>query len=222
VALWGIHLNIVDPKPGQIYGYGWQNPFWLAYYPREFALTSPLVEHRYKLEMWVGALSLHEAKHQGKTRTARGLGRIGGDFWKVVKDSRGRVRGTLAGYYPESYWGQLNLNYCIPHILGKGRDGAVPTVRSEAFREGIQEVEARTFIEKAIVLEDRRAKVGEDLAKRCRALLDDRIRMANRGGGARKDHRQGKLIGPTVPPDWQGKDEQLFQLAGEVAKKLGG
>ncbi len=220
VALWGIHLNIVDPKPGLMYGYGWQNPNWLAYYPREFALTSPLPEHRYKLEMWMGAFSLFEAKHKGKSRTARGLGRIGGDFWKVVKDHRGRIRATLAGYYPESYWGQLNLNYCIPYILGKGKKGAVPTARSEAFREGLQEAEARVFIEKAIVLKDRRAKVGEEYAKRARKFLDDRIRMVNRSGGTRKDSA-GTARAALAQGGWEKSGETLFLLAAEAAKKLG-
>lgn len=221
VALWGIHLNIVDPKPGLMYGYGWQNPDWLAYYPREFALTSSLPEHRYKLEMWMGAFSLHEAKYKGKSRTARGLGRIGGDFWRVVKDHRGRIRATLAGYYPESYWGQLNLNYCIPHILGKGKKGAVPTARSEAFREGLQEAEARVFIEKALVLKDRRAKVGEEYAKRARKFLDDRIRMVNRSGGTRKD-AAGTARKALVQYGWEKSGETLYLLAAEAAKKLGG
>ncbi len=221
-ALWGIHLNIVDPqKGGSFYGYGWLNPFWLAYYPREFSLQSPLVEHRFKLEMWMGAYSLHEVRYQGRSRTACGLGRIGGDFWTVLKDSRGNARYSLAGRYPESYWGQLNLNYCIPHILAKGRDGPLPTVRSEAFREGVQDLEARVFIEKAIVMRDRRTKIGEDLARRCREMLDERIFMVNRAGGVRQDLQTGITTGPTIAPDWEQKRQTLFRTAAEVAAKLG-
>jgi len=219
IALWGIHLNIVDPKNGR--GYGWQNPHWLAYYPREFSLGSSLIEQRYKLEMWMGAFSRHEMQRFGKSRTARGLGRIGGDFWIVRKDGRGRVRYSLAGRYPESYWGQLNLNYCIPHILGKGPDGPLATVRSEAFREGLQEVEARVLIEKAIVNKAPRAKVGEPLAKRCRAFLDARIRMVNGAGAPRKDQVTGVKAGrAALGPDWEQKTAMLYELAGEVARKL--
>ena len=219
IALWGIHLNIVDPKNGR--GYGWQNPHWLAYYPREFHLRSSLVEQRYKLEMWMGAFSRHEMKYHGKSRTARGLGRIGGDFWIVLKDARGRLRSSLAGRYPESYWGQLNLNYCIPHILGKGPTGPLATVRSEAFREGIQEAEARVFIEKAIVNKAPRGRIGEELARRCRSFLDERIRMVNRAGSPRKDQVSGLKSGLSrLPPDWKEKNAKLFELAMEVAKKL--
>jgi hypothetical protein len=221
VALWGIHLNIVDPKPGLAYGYGWLNPEWLAYYPREFSLGSLLVENRYKLEMWMGAFSLFEVKHKKKSRTACGLGRIGGDFWKVINDSKGNPRATLAGQYPESYWGQLNLNYCLPHIMGKGARGPVPTVRSEAFREGTQDVEVRVYLEKAIVLDENREKVGEELAKRVRDFLDDRIRLVNRSGGARKDMTKTKeFTAAKVAENWQKSSEGLLRLAVEVSKKL--
>jgi len=218
IALWGIHLNIVDPSQG--HGYGWQNPHWLAYYPREMALTTPLMHHRYKLEMWMGAFSKFEMQHKGTSRTARGLGRLGADFWVVLPDAKGNLRYTLAGRYPESYWGQLNLNYCIPRLLGKGRDGPLPTVRSEAFRESLQEIEARVFIEKAIVNKDTRAQVGEPLAKRCRTFLDERIRMVNNSGGARKDQRRGGKNFRLEPDGWRESGAHLFRLAAEVAKTL--
>ncbi|MFW6159340.1 MAG: glycoside hydrolase domain-containing protein, partial [Planctomycetota bacterium] len=46
IALWGIGCSPVDPSRG--YGYGWRNPFWIAYYPREMSIHSTLVEHRIK------------------------------------------------------------------------------------------------------------------------------------------------------------------------------
>jgi hypothetical protein len=221
IALWGIHLNICDPKQG--HGFGWKTKRWLMYYPREFNMVSSLPEHRYKLEMWMNAFSRHEAKYnlkRGKPmRYACGLGRIGGDFWRVVKDGRGRVVGTLAGYYPESYWGQLNLNYCISSIMGKGKKNPLRTVRSEAFREGTQDVEVRVFVEKSFEIPEHRAKVGEAFAKKAREFLDTRIRMCNRWGGTRKDHKSGKIA--DVALDWQASNEKLFALAAEAAKKLG-
>ena len=218
-ALWGIHLNIVDPSKGR--GYGWRNSWRLLYYPREFSMNSTLIELRYKLEMWLGAFSVFEMKHKGKTRTARGLGRIGVDFWPVLKDRRGRARYYLPGRYPESYWGQLNLTYCLPYILGMGKGGPLATVRSEAFREGIQDAEARVFIEKAIVPDETRALVGEKLAARARTLLDERIRMVNVAGKPRKDQSTAGAKRSALPADWPQRRVALYELAAEIAKKLG-
>jgi len=217
IALWGIHLSILDPTKG--HGFGWKTREWLMYYPREYTMASTIPEQRFKLEMWMNAFSPHERGQQRRSgkpmRYACGLGRIGGDFWPVVKDGRGRSVGSLAGYYPESYWGQLNLNYCISSIMGKGRKGPVRTMRTEAFREGTQDVEVRVFLEKAIEIPENRAKVGEEFAKKARAFLDTRIRMCNRWGVRRKK----PATASTLP--WQASNEKLFALAAEAAKKLG-
>jgi len=144
----------------------------------------------------------------------RGLGRIGADFWPVLKDDRGRVRGSLAGRYPEAAWGQLNLNFCIPYILGKGKNGALATVRSEAFRESVQEVEARIYIEKALLDDAGKATLGDELVGRCRAALDERIRMCNGSAGEGEPWY--------ISSGWAKRSELLFCLAAEVAAKYGG
>lgn len=209
IALWGIGVMPADPSSG--YSFGWTNPFWLAYYPREMSMQSTLVEHRVKLENWMAARR-GNTPFVAKGVGPRGLGRIGGDFWDVAKDARGRNRGSLAGRYPEAAWGQLNLNYCIPYILGRGRTGAVPTVRSEALREALQEVETRIFVEKAL-FDDGVALLGDDLRARCRAALDERIRMCLHAGG------EGEPW--FISSDWNGRTEQLFTLAAEITAKLG-
>jgi len=209
-SLWGIGCVPVDPAQGR--GYGWRNPFWLNYYPREVSPLSPLVDYRTKIENWMGARS-RSLKKYSKARGARGLGRLGADFWKVLKDSRGARVASLAGRYPESYWGQLNLNYGVPNLLGMGKDGPVATVRSEAFRENIQEMEARIFIERALLDKAKRAVLGDDLARRCREALDERIRLAL--------HAPGEGMVWFVSSDWNRRTERLFRLAAEVAKQLG-
>jgi hypothetical protein len=216
IALWGIGSTPVDPAEG--YGFGWTNPFWLSYYPREMSLVSTLVEHRTKLENWMGART-RSAQVYAKASGTRGLGRLGADFWEVLKDDRGRVRGTLAGRYPEAAWGQLNLNYGIPRLLGRGRDGPLATVRSESFRENLQEVEARIYVEKALLDDEAKAALGEELAGRCRKALDERIRMClhcSRYAGA------GEGEAWFIGSDWNRRTEELFGLAAEVARKLGG
>jgi glycosyl hydrolase family 123 len=209
IALWGVGCVPMDPSAGR--GYGWKNKFWLMYYPREMSMGSTLVEHRTKIESWLGARSRSMGAYS-KADGTRGLGRLGADFWTVVKDGRGRLRYSLAGRYPESYWGQLNLNYGIPHLLGKGKDGPVPTVRSEAFRENLQEVEARVFIERVLTDKARRAKLGENLAARCQALIDKRIRMCL--------HSPGEGQSWFISSDWNKRTEDLFKLASEVTRAL--
>ncbi|MCX7591659.1 MAG: hypothetical protein N2255_08535, partial [Kiritimatiellae bacterium] len=149
-----------------------------------------------------------------KGRGTRGLGRLGADFWEVLRDERGRIRGSLAGRYPEAAWGQLNLNYGVPYLLGRGKNGPVPTVRSESFRENLQEVEARIFIEKALLETDASKTLGEDLVLRCRQALDTRIRMCLNAAG------EGEPW--FISSDWNKRNEQLFLLAAEVSRKLGG
>ncbi len=211
IALWGVGSVPVDPSVG--YGFGWRNPFWLSYYPREMSLQSTLVEYRTKLENWMGARSRSMAAYS-KASGTRGLGRLGADFWPVIKDRRGRAGTSLAGRYPESYWGQLNLNYGVPYLLGRGSSGPVATVRSEAFRENLQEMEARIYIEKALLDAKAKAMLGEDLASRCRGALDERIRMCL--------HASGEGQPWFISADWNHRTEVLFSLAAEVSKRLGG
>jgi hypothetical protein len=207
--LWGIGVTPIDPSQG--YSFGWSNPLWMDYYPREMGMHTPLVEHRVKLERWMGAKRPY-TPFLSTGYGPRGLGRIGGDFWDVLKDSRGRVRGSLAGRYPESYWGQLNLNYCISYIMGRGVKGPVATVRYEALREGSQEVEARIYLEKFLLDDEAVASFG-DLAARCRSMLDERVRMCLDAEGEGQPWY--------ISSDWAARTERLFGMASEVSKTLG-
>jgi hypothetical protein len=175
-----------------------------------------LVEHRVKLENWMGARPLASPPPPFIVTGAgpRGLGRIGVDFWPVLKDVQGRPRMSLAGRYPEAAWGQLNLNFCIPFILGKGKEGPLATVRSEALREGIQEVEARIYLEKALLDDDAKTLLGDELLARCRKALDDRIRLCLHSAGEGESY--------FISSGWNERSELLFGLAAEVAKKYGG
>ncbi len=215
IALWGLGYTPEDPEKG--YSFGWSNPQWLSYYPREMSLGSTLTEYRSKAEAYIGARRGKEFISKGAG--PRGLGRLGADFWEVLKDSRGRPRGTLAGRYPEAAWGQLNLNFGVPRVLGMGRKGPIPTVRSESFREAAQEIEARAYVEKALLDRGATELLGEELTKRCREALDDRIRFANRcavyrGGG------EGEIW--YIGSGWRERAELLFGLAAEVKARYGG
>jgi len=152
----------------------------------------------------------------------RGLGRLGADYWPVLRDKRGRRMGKSYQRYPESDW----LLLVIPDsFLGPGPEGPVATNRMEAFREGVVEAEARIVIERALANEAGRTKLGEELAKRCEDVLYRRHMMMwlslsdlqNKGWRwpvALAGHRW--FIGS----DWQQRRRELFDLAGEVEKKM--
>jgi hypothetical protein len=132
-----------------------------------------------------------------------GFGRMSADFWACLKDAKGQMTSGLSARYPHTSWQQLNLRQ-IPY-LAPGPDGAVPTVRFELMREGVQESEARIFIDEALLDKAKRAKLGEELAKKLQVLLDARTRAVLYG------YQTG----------WQERSEKLYAAAAEAAKALG-
>ncbi|MFO7897829.1 MAG: hypothetical protein R6V58_02085, partial [Planctomycetota bacterium] len=84
----------------------------------------------------------------------RGVGRLGGDIWNVIdpgsKVGAGRhgAGGSLINRWPAfGTWGQLVVRSAF---LAPGENGAIPTTPFEMLREGIQDCEARIFIENAL------------------------------------------------------------------------
>jgi len=112
----------------------------------------------------------------GITGELRGIGRIGADYWRAVKDKRGRRVGWAHNRFQEGQWGgsSINLSLCNP-VLGAGPDGPVATNRLIALKEGVQACEARIFIEDALTDPAKRARLGEALAGRAQQVLDRRL-----------------------------------------------
>jgi hypothetical protein len=164
----------------------------------------------------------------------RGLGRVGADFWAVYKDKQGRRRDWVWDRYPQSLWHSCNL---YSHMLMPGPTGPVASARYEVLREGVQECEARIAIEQALTDEELKAKLGADLAGRCQKLMDDRVwqelkafsdlQLTGRtyatagnnwyyGCGGSAGHYWYAGSG------WQDRTQKLYDLAGEVTKKIAG
>ena len=111
-------------------------------------------------------------------------------------------------------------------MFSAGRDGAISTHRFEMLREGIQECEARIFIEKAIL----EKKISGDLADRCRKILDERILplrigtslLAQKADGDNTWWNAPGLLGYNwyVGSGWQEPSEKLYEAAAEVAKAI--
>ena len=159
----------------------------------------------------------------------RGVGRLGGDTWSVVKDKAGKRLARAWERFPNASWGYLNCNSAT---LAPGPDGAVATVRYEALREGLQECEARVAIEAALTDPALKAKVGDELAKRYQDVMVERQRafwrsLAAMQSGPLPSHDDGHAWRSAVisghlwfvGSDWQGRSEKLYSLAGEVARK---
>jgi hypothetical protein len=142
-----------------------------------------------------------------------GLGRSGVDFWPVLGSGvirRGFKNSmSINARYMESCWDQLNMDRATEHLFAPGPDGAADTECFETLREGVQDCEARIFIEKAIY----DGKLDPALSKKCQEILDGRqwiIRAACMGAW-------GWFEGAGSA----GLSEKLYACAAEVAKALG-
>ncbi len=166
---------------------------------------------------------------QSVTSNVRGVGRIGGDTWQVVKDRRGRRVGRVWERFATGNWGYLNAN---SSVLAPGPDGAVATMRFECLREGAQEAEAIIALEEALGDEAAVERMGPELAKRCKDALDERRlsmwkSLAIWHSGADSGHEATSWRGQPgisgyvwyLGSGWQNRTEELFRLAAEVSRK---
>lgn len=238
----------VNPDKGRLYG--WNIPELRVFFGRHGIPNGPALRVRLLPEFNITGLQ-------------RGVGRIGADFWFVLEDRRGARVGAAYARYPENMWRNLNID---SWLLAPGPDGAVSTARLENLREGLQECEARIFLESVLLNDAQRRRIG-DLADRAQEILDERQRalwrtmwsneeqlemMGTLGvhGNARNPHEaiwqalnaegvnmpgfwdaearqmrsdeERKGEDWFVDSGWQERNRQLFDIAGEVAQRLGG
>jgi hypothetical protein len=150
---------------------------------------------------------------------AHGRSALGADFFACLRDKRGRRRG-LHGRYPESNWTWVGHE---GSYLAAGPDGAISTVTFELIREGTQECEAKIFIEKALLDDGAKARLGDDLVDKCWKILDARRELQITLYGIDGPMWETRTRwGHDVYFDfgWQRRSEELFSAAAEVAKAL--
>jgi hypothetical protein len=221
--VWDLKYN---NRPFKDHLYGWKLPYLLAQHDRfAFYNIFPPATLRCEAEFNI-------------TGAQRGIGRIGADYWHCVRDKRGARSALVPARYVESQWRNLDLGAAI---FSPGPDGAVASARSENLREGVQECEARIFIEQALTTEALKAKLGSDLAQRAQDILDLRLQCNWTGTSSlqltgREMEYATELsmdgmwrwhpasAGPSwfLASGWQDRDEKLFTVAGEVARRLEG
>ena len=221
-SVWGISGPRDPGLPADYYGnrrfLGWKAPMVVAF-PRvgcsvheRVGFNSPLALYR---EMAEGSLT-SAGRPNAKPPGVRGFARMGADFWGVLETRQPAGRTSLVGRYPETAWGSLNMNNGLTAMLAPGKSGPIATVRLEMLREGLQEAEARVFMEKALADPALRAKLSDDLSKRCQDLLDDRVRDY-----LRSVRRQDDDWLWFVASGWQERTRKLYALAAEAAGSLG-
>lgn len=220
--VWGIG-GVPYPVPGRTtFGgnYGWKNPFRVVAFPRYGSnLYGPGL--RPQLPLAICRLAVETAiasKGKHKSGGLRGFGRCGADFWPVKGKGR-RAKPVLERFPETSGWHGGWIKYSTQAFLAPGKDGPISTARFEMIVEGVQEAEARIFIEKALIDNAARAKLGNELAARCQAMLDERVRVCAHA------IIQG-CVGSRINSDWyvgsgwNARSQKLYDTAAEVARKL--
>ncbi len=223
--VWGVS-GIPDPETQRYYG--WKNPELICPFPRSgsgvfgpgLRQISPLSPYRMAVE--TALVSRGRAGRSGKG--LRGFGRCGADFWPLRKRRRASDwRGSsLAGRYEKtSGWHGGWFHNSLIYVLAPGKDGPVATARLEMIREGVQDAETRVFIEKALLDEAKKAKLGEKLAARLQDMLDKRTRACRRSFTYGTTTARWNSLWFTAS-GWQERSGALYSAAAEVAAKLGG
>ncbi len=146
----------VNPEKGRMYG--WRNPALLTAFERGGVLSK------------ASALDIRELLAFDITGGQRGGGRMGADYWPVLKNKKGERSALVYTRYPENNWRNLDI---ADWFLAPGPDGAIGTVRLEMLKEGAQVCEARIFLEDTLLNSTKKAKIGSGLAKRCQDTLDE-------------------------------------------------
>jgi hypothetical protein len=117
------------------------------------------------------------------------VGRVGLDFWLSGK---GREQPSNTSFFSH-----------IDALTAPGPDGAVPTVRFQMLREGVQEWEARAALLKAL------AKLPEEQQKAYADLLDELGRRMSWGSAYLSQHE--------LSYDWPAYVARIYQAALQAA-----
>jgi RNA polymerase sigma factor (sigma-70 family) len=140
----------------------------------------------------------------------QGLGRICLDYWNLQKDKRGRSS-DLFNRWPHSTCAQRKPS--LMKMSWPGPTGAETTTRYEQFIEGIQHAEAVIILSEGAGNE---AKVGKELAARCRKLLRENLKFCYLQG--RSSERVTSV--QVNHHGWKDLLKRTYELAGEVSRKL--
>ncbi len=208
----GIYVHPYVPTPDlskikDVWG-GWSDIFPSTAAARNGIYTYAPLSH------WRGCpsgLTLSSSLMGGATGGAfggNGLAHIRLDFWDLGKPSH-------AKYYKFLTLTRNNARYMIV----PGEKGPLSTMRYEFLREGLQELEARIVLEKALnektITGKLETEVKAFLQSYCKALYDNgKFEGGHYGGTLGAEDHLFK-----VAKDWQKMTTKLFELAGQIQTK---
>jgi len=174
---------------------GWKNPeLWLTY-PRYWGTVIDCADYS-------PPFSFRMLPDRALASGSRGIGRMGVDYW-----GRSYLGGMEKMTYPV---GVPNL-----FLLWPGKRGPESSVRFEMLCEGLQETEARIFLEQAV---EKLGGAGHaDLRKRITELLDERTAetLLDPPAGTNPEAVELCSIG------WQTRSRRLYAAASEAAGLIG-
>jgi len=130
------------------------------------------------------------------TAGVNGFGRIGADFWEAYLDGMNVA--------PESNTEPVGMP--VLFTQWPGPQGAESSARHEALIEGVQEAEARIFIEQAL----ERGTLPKALAEKAGAVLAENARETA------FMPRAGEYSSMNLHQNWQTRTRKLFAMAAEV------
>jgi hypothetical protein len=191
------HVYGQTPIPSR---FGWDNTWDVVTFDRQAWSSKPLATNRLMAE-------------KAFQRSERGFGRIGADFWPLPLAERHREsRGLASNRYPENIWIAREVT---SGWLAPGPKGPISTIRFEMAREGVQECEARIFLERALYVDpNQRARLDEALVSRCRQVLSARTETIAQTDTAVEQSLWYPGTG------WQQRSADLFKAAGDVSAEL--
>ena len=203
--------------------YRWRSPRWKDVYPTvtgAWAMNQACELPLYRLAMESLMLCKSEEKFGRQSEMVHGLGSQGADYWAVIPAEKGDYKNSVNRYtYQCQNLDQSSATYAF---LGAGKNGPVPTCRFRLFQESLQDMEARIYVQDALL--DHKDKLGPDLAKRCKTVCDDRTLQL-------RHYSENTLMliiyerqfenGIFCDAWYRRNTAQLYDLTGEVAKALG-
>ena len=167
------------------------------------------------MTLYCGRMSLNDNSEPSQFRLfpsahvvgrSAGFARQGVDKWPVVNPHR-QDAGARRMVHGTGGWGNL-YRHKVRALLAPGPEGALPTVRFEMMRQGLQDTEARIYLERALRDEAKRELLGDDVATAFHEL--------NEAEWAWRRAYEGYVPGT----DWAERQERLYALAARAQESL--